>query len=280
MRPADEIKNVVQKMSFKAGPEMDKDLWAETSKARDEFQKATLALSQHNIGRVIMRSPITKLAAAAVIIAVVVLGLFEFIDTENKSGVLWAQVAKNVEASQGVIFRTRDIGSRDPNDDWPHAFQIRWRSPAVTRKDQYRGGQIYRTYYFNYDAKITIALDHGPKHYYKEAMSDEQVERMRADKPWTDPQGLVKLFLSLEHHALVQKAIDGVFCEGIEATGPDGSTGQLWVSVETGYPVLIEIEAMNKEGTRGTSTIDQFRWNVDLSAEGVEPEIPADYGPM
>ncbi len=231
------------------------------------------------VGRMLMRNSIVKLAIAAVIIAVVGLGIVEFIGTGGKSGVVWAEVAKNVEASRGVIFRAKGTGSRDPNDDWPNGYQIKWRSPAATRGDKYRGGQIYRVYYYNLDAKTSIFVAHDAQSYNKEALSDEQVQKMRGDKGWTDPQGLLNLCLSLEHHAVGQKTIDGVLCEGIEATGPDGSTGRLWVGVETGYPVLMEIEGM-KGGIRHTGTMDQFRWNVDLSAEGVEPEIPADYEPL
>ena len=57
-------------------------------------------------------------------------------------------------------------------------------------------------------------------------------------------------------------------------------TGRLWVGVETGYPVLVEIEITTGEGGRHTSTLDQFQWNVDLPVEDVEPEIPADYEPL
>ena len=52
-----------------------------------------------------MRSPVIKLAIAAAIIAAVILGLFEFIGRGNTSGVVWAEVAQKVQASQGVIFR-------------------------------------------------------------------------------------------------------------------------------------------------------------------------------
>jgi len=223
-----------------------------------------------------MKSPITKLAAAAVIIAVVVLGLFELITTESKSGVVWADVAKNVEASPSVIFRARGTGSRDPNDNWPNGYTIFSRSAALSRMDKYRGGQIYRTIYTNLETKTLIGVLHDRKMYSKEAMSDERVQSARAQKGWTDPQGLLKLALSLEHHALSQKMIDGVLCEGIEGTGPDGSTGRIWVGVETGYPVLVEIEGVDGS----TGTMDQFRWNVDLVAEGIEPEIPAGYDPL
>ena len=112
-----------------------------------------------------MRNPMVKLAVAAAIIAVLGVGIVEFLGTGSTSGVVWAQVAKNVEASPGVIFRARDTGSRDPNDDWPNGYTIYWRSAAVSRMDKYRGGQIYRTIYLNYDAKTTIGVLHDAKKY-------------------------------------------------------------------------------------------------------------------
>jgi len=240
----------------------------------------------HLIWRTIMKSPITKLAVAAAVIVVVVLGLFEFIGTDGTSGVVWAEVAQKIEASPGVIFRSRGTGSRDPNDDWPNGYKITWRSAVVTRTDRYRDGQIRRTIYYNLDTKTTILLAHDAKKYIKEATSDAQVQRAQADKDrWTDPQGLVNFCLALKHHSLGQKTIDGVLCEGIETTDSSGLpvksfTGRLWVGVETGYPVLVEIEAIDDGSIRHTSTLDQFQWNVDLSAEDVEPEIHTDYEPL
>ena len=226
-----------------------------------------------------MRSPIVRLGIAAAIIAVVGLGIVEFISTGGKSGVVWAEVAKNVEASPGVIFRARDTGSRDPNDAWPNAYRIFWRSAALDRADWYRNGQIHRTIYTNLDTKTLTGVLHDRKMYSREALSDERIQSARAQKGWTNPQELINMALSVEHRALGRKTIDGVLCEGIEATGPDGGTGRIWVGVETGYPVLIEFEG-TKGGVRTTGTLDQFRWNADLLAEGIEPEIPAGYDPL
>ena len=227
-----------------------------------------------------MRNPMVKLGIAAAIIAVVGVGIMEFIGTGSQSGVVWAQVAKNVEASQGVIFRTRDTGSRDPKDDWPNAYKITWRSATLHRGDRYRNGQIHRAIYTNLDTKTMLVVDHDQKRYNKQDLSEELLRQVREEGwGWSDPQALVNMALSLEHHALGQKTIDGVLCEGIEATSPDGGTAQLWVGVETGYPVLVETER-TKGGIRTTSTLDQFRWNVDLPAEGIEPEIPAGYDPL
>ncbi|MFH1882448.1 MAG: hypothetical protein ABIL62_07045, partial [Planctomycetota bacterium] len=81
---------------------------------------ASASPSPLSIRKMIMKSPITKLAAAAVIITVVALGLFEFIGTDDTSGVVWAEVAKKVQASRGAIFRSRDTApdSRDGGPDY------------------------------------------------------------------------------------------------------------------------------------------------------------------
>jgi len=279
MKPADNIHELFKKAAMNTNPRMDDTVLDKVLIAHEKAKNTRPALAEPALRRTIMKSPITKLAAAAVIIAVVVLGLFELITTENKSGVVWAQVAKNVEASPSVIFRARGTGSRDPNDDWPNAYRIFWRSAALDRADWYRNGQIHRTIYTNLDTKTLIGVLHDHKMYSKEALSDERIQQAREGKGWSDPQTLINLALSLEHRALGQKTINGVLCEGIEATGPDGGTGRLWVGVETGYPVLAEIEGM-KGGIRTTGTLDQFRWNVDLLAEGIEPEIPAGYDPL
>lgn len=177
-------------------------------------------------------------------------------------------------------------GSRDPEDDWPDGYKIIWRSAAITRTDYYRGDRIFRTIYNNLDAKLMISLAHDHKKYMQETMSDEQVRRAKTDQDrWSSPQDLIDHCLALKHYTLGQKPIDGVLCEGIETTDAMGMpfrsfTGRLWVAVETSYPVLLEIEAVDNGGVRRTTTLDQFQWNADLSPENVQPEIPADYEPL
>ncbi len=223
-----------------------------------------------------MKNPITKLAIAAAIIVAVVLGLFEFIDTGSTSGVVWAEVAQRVQASPGVIFRIRKTDAKDPNENWPHAHTIIRRSATLSRTEWRRGDQIHREIYFNLNAKTRTWVAHDAKVYVKETMSDQEVASFHGG--WTDPQGLISRGLAHELRELDPKTIDGVLCEGAEAMAPDGTSGQLWASVETGLPVLVEIGVSGDDGSlRKTSTLDQFQWNVDLVESEMEPEIPADF---
>jgi len=279
MRPADEIENVVKKMTFKAGPEMDKDLWAETSKARNEFRKTILAPGQHKIRRTIMKSPITKLAVAAVIIVAVLLGITQF--GGSATSVVWAEVAQKVQASRGVIFRSKDI-AQDWRDN-AHDYTMNYFSSTHARLDSYIGDKIIQTIYDDCNTKTVSLVDHGHKSYVK--MTVEQMEQHSLN----DPKRLVQRFLSHEYRELGSRTVEGVLCEGIETTDPafDGSgpdyptdsvMAQIWVSVETGYPVQYEYEFVRNNGEiRIGGVRDQFQWNVELDESMFEPNIPTGY---
>ena len=291
MRSAENIEKIVKNL------DLDIDTNAQTNQAilneildaQTKSMKHQSAYTLPNIRRFIMKSPIIKLTAAAVIIAVVVLGLFEFIGNSSTSGVVWAEVIKNVEASPGVIFRIKETGKGDPNEQWPNGYRVMQRNVTLSRLDWYRGDQIHRTVYFDLSGKTKIWVAHDASVYHKETMSDEEIEKIRGNEGgWTDPQALINLCLTRarERKELGQKMIDGVLCEGMEgkAGGDDSNppaksfVGQLWVSVETGFPVRLELDVTGENGSiRHTSTLDQFHWNADLSPENVEPEIPTDY---
>jgi outer membrane lipoprotein-sorting protein len=55
---------------------------------------------------------------------------------------------------------------------------------------------------------------------------------------------------------------------------------RLWVSAETGYPVLYESKMSGEsEGQvwELESVMDQFQWDVELGPDIFEPNIPPDY---
>ena len=235
--------------------------------------------------RTIMRNPIVRLGIAAAIIAVVGVGIMEFIGTGSKSGVVWAKVAQKVEASQGVVFRVRDTGSKDPNNDWPNGYIMIRRSPLHSRTDWYRGGQVRRSIRFDLEAKTMRWVTHDAKMYYEKAMSEADVQSARGGG-FTNPKDLVDRFLSGAYKKLESRTIDGVLCEGIETTDPAAAganypiksfTGRIWVSVATGYPMLVEEVATGEDGQRRETEADQFQWDVEVGARECEVPIPSDY---
>lgn len=279
MRPAEDIKRLIENLSDKTSARMDQQVRQDMLHALAESEKPS-ALTRPKIGRTIMKSPIAKLGAAAAVIAVIVLGLFEFVKTESNSGVLWAEVVQKVQASRGVIYRSRDLAS-DSRADRPD-YTKNYFSDTQARHDSYKGDQIIKTIYGNFNTKTVILVDHGHKSYVKMT-----VENMKQDGFVTDPKIMVQRFLSHEHRELGQKTIEDVLCEGIETTDRTFSEGDFqvdslvaraWVSVETGYPVQLEDEEVRNNGRiRIAVVLDQFQWDVQLDESMFKPDIPPDY---
>ncbi len=240
-----------------------------------------------------MKSPILKLATGAVVIALVALGLFEFIDTENSSGVVWAEVARKVETSRGSVVRCTETSSFQPSDETD--YSITYTSPRYSRKDVYKGGQITDSYYTNLETKTYTGVHHTRKHYLSITITPSKEGFMEKQDDWMNPRYLVQKILSCEHRELGQKTIDGILCEGIETTDPaifgplPGPVDRLememrlWVNVETQYPVMFEWKVnaeAEEQVVKSEAVMDQFQWDVELDPNFLEPNIPPDYVDM
>jgi len=296
MRPAENIEKLIKNLSDKTSTMMDERVRKNMLHALDESEKPS-ALKWSNIRKMIMKNPITKLAAAAVIIILVVLGLFEFIETENTSGVVWADVVRKVEASRGSVVRCRETCSLLPSDETD--YSITYTSRSYSRKDFYKEGQITHTYYDDFSGSDTVTITgvyHKHKHYISHTYQKSKNEFfLEQHEDWMNPRYLVQRVLAGEHRNLGQKTIEGVLCEGIETTDP-AALGplpgpisnlevefRLWVDVETKYPLLFESKMSGEaEGKWMESewVMDQFQWDVELDPSFLEPNIPPDYVDM
>ncbi len=278
MRSAEDIKILIKKLNDKTSAKMDERVLKDVVCALEETEK-TSALIKPMIRSKIMKNPIIKLAVAAIIIVVVILGLVELIDTDSKSGLVWAEVAQKVNAAPCVIYRTRSIRSWKSEEP---DYTINHRSITHSRHDVYQADKIIKTFYDDYNTKTVILVDHNHKSYVKMTFED-----MEQNDLWTDPKSMVQKFLSHEHRELGKKNIEGVLCEGIETTDPDffgpdplldNLTARVWASLETGYPVKFEVEIVRKNGEiRIEEVADQFQWNVELDETMLEPDIPTSY---
>jgi hypothetical protein len=257
-------------------------MWQVVLDAHGQSKEKPSAIRLPIVWRTIMKSPIVKLAVAAAVIAVVVLGLVEFIGTESKSGVVWAEVAKKVEASRGVIYRNRATRSGRPDMS---DYSMVYLSATHSRTDSYKADEIIRTSYCDFDTKTVVWLAHDAKKYIQEAMSEQTMREQHG--AWANPSRWVQEFLSKDYRKLGQKMIDGVLCEGLETTDSafgvanfqvDSLVARVWVSVETGYPVLLEAEVVGDNGQlRITGVLDEFQWDVELDPSIFQPKIPPDY---
>ncbi len=232
-----------------------------------------------NIWRIIMKSKASKLAAAAVILIAVSLGLKIFRDS---SGVAWSKVLNNVQNIRTYINRMKmTVQSPDGTNDVNMTF---YRSTLYgTRRDSYFKGELISKLYIPAEGNKGVELVPSQKKYVNAVFTDEQIREITEKN---DPRAIVKEFMCCNKYAKIgQKTIDGIEVEGIEVDNENfGKTlfekgkGRLWVAVDTDLPVLIELEGTSAGGAVQISmTIDGFDWDPELQAEDFQPVIPPDY---
>jgi hypothetical protein len=294
MKQAENIEKFIKNLDLDIdiNAKTDKRILKELIETHEKSKKIKSAAIEPRIRSNIMKSPITKFAVAAVIIIAVILGLFELIDTDSSSGLVWAEVVQKVQDSRGVIYRTRTVGMGNPDNDWPKAHIIHQKSPLHSRTDWYQDGQIRRIVNFDLSTKTQVWLAYDKKVYNKESMTEETIQSVQNSQKsgWLRPEDITSKILSFEHRKIGTKTIDGVLCEGLETNDPavcgapptKTFVGRLWVSVETRYPMLIEVEATDGEdgSIQMKGFVDQFQWDVEFSSSDRDISIPPDFRPL
>jgi hypothetical protein len=229
-----------------------------------------------------MRSSVTRIAIAAAVVVAVLIGISQF--GGSPAGVAWGQVAQKVQASRGVIYRELR-GQERPTTDKDR--EITYLSPTHYRSEGFRDGVPWMTMWDDRAAGKRVVLLHNQKQYAIENFTPtEQSNRKHAN--YQDPAWWVQTFLACKYAKLEPKEIDSVRCEGIETTDlalladheneVKSLVARLWVSVETGYPVLFEGEFHGQQ--KSYTVFDQFQWDVAIDPSVFEPNIPAGYEQM
>ena len=100
MMLTDNIHKLIKKLNVKAGPELDARVHGDISKALAEPKQTQPAPTQPNIWRIIMKNPMTKLATAAAVIIIAVLG----ITVLDKSATPAYAIEQTIQASHSVQY--------------------------------------------------------------------------------------------------------------------------------------------------------------------------------
>jgi len=275
MKSEKEIETIVQKkLNVKAGPQLHERMLAHIRQADGQSRETTTAPWEPLLRRLTMKTSIIKLATMTVLIAAVLIGFHQF--GVAPEGVAWGEVLEKVEASQGIRFRSRKTVSGEPKK-----FVRNCRTQMHRLTDWHDEGTNTRTMYFNLEERTLLWIAHDKKVWSKTDLDEQKVESIRND--WRDPTSHAKQILAAAYQKLGRKTIDGVSCEGVIVTdqtaleAKDPTRAELWVSVETGYPVLMKLEILSEENGSPVETIlvDEIEWEIDDSA--FEIEIPSDY---
>jgi hypothetical protein len=240
-------------------------------------------INMQNAWRTVMKSRITKLAAAAVLIAAVIFGL-DLIGGPDMTSVAWGEVVKKVEQIESFIFQHQISITSVPEGTTIQEIET---TTYVSlkhglRQDAYMDDQVIGISYIPLEGTIVTQVMPNEKKYRKVTTSEEHMRKIHDQ---SNPKGMIKEFMSFEHTKLGRKIIDGVEAEGIELNDPDflsavfeSVVGRLWVDVETNLPLRTEIEGVSGDGSIETKIVAyDFDWDAEPEPSVFEPNIPDDY---
>jgi hypothetical protein len=242
------------------------------------------------IGKIIMRSPITKLAVAAVIIIVVLAGIYLLTGkTPEVTCCAWAQIADRVEQIKTCICRLHvrqasgSLGIPQVESD------VFISSDYGSRTDTYTAGILISQTYVLPKEEAMITVMPYTKKYMRTNFSDEDMPKLK--QQGQDPRDMVKDILSSSQYSnLGRSTIDGVEVEGIEVVNPpavrgiyENFIGKLWIDLANEMPVRLEFSAdvpVGNQKSQISMVMDDFKWQIDLDPGVFEPNIPTDYNMM
>lgn len=245
--------------------------------------------SIQRIWRIIMRSPITKIAAAIIVIAGVFAGIYFLTGkTPEVTCCAWAKIADKVGQIDTCIY-SEYAEHADINDR--SLLGGRLKNPAVHylssrygyRTDSYNAdGKITYTRFLLPDEKLSIDIIPDAKQCERLLLKDRDVAEFRMNNK--DPRYRLSKFIQGSYTELGDSVIDGIKVKGIEVNHPeaycmyDDFKVRVWVDIETELPVRFETEMKPLPDSPSIKFIwDDFKWGVPLAPELFEPNIPADY---
>jgi hypothetical protein len=236
---------------------------------------------EQKIWRIIMKSKITKIAAAAVIIVAVILGLTIPGGPEIAS-VSWAEVIEKVEQIPALSFDMTAEITYTENEKLTIPSENYVAGDYGSKSILYMNGEVFVVKYRLHKKKVAYQIRPKDKTYFRFDLSDEQVAK---GQDTDDPRTWLKMILSGDYTNLGHTKINDIDVEGIECSDPEimGSGERimrLWVDVETNLPVRIEVEAEQMEGGQKRPhkfVMENFQWDVELDESVFEPNIPPDY---
>jgi len=300
------LMSVVEKNAAKLNKEF---LGKLQEKSTAEFLASSAAGNQKSqmktsfsMWRIIMKSKLTKIAAAAVIIIACSISLIFWKSTG--SGIALADVLTRIEQVTGYMYQIKSIAT-DPEQQGTETTTAtiivsneadlkmtitEVDSNNFQKPSEWESFTLGEEWYLLPKSNSIVFINHKQKKYSRFFVENPKHHLYK--KQYNEPREIIKQILNCEHKSLGQSIIDGVTVEGFQTTDKNyqgGFFGQadsfpnkkvdvkLWVDVNTFLPVRLE-EDVTKSGDMHIQDISyDFRWNVIINPDDFEPNIPEDY---
>ncbi len=213
------------------------------------------------IRRKIMRSPITKIAAAAVIIIAVLIGLYFLSDSVGITSTAYAEIVERLHNARTLTY----VVETTTSVEWMPSMrmEIAFKEPGYMRMSA-PGGFV--SIVDSIQGKCITILP-PRKQFIEMEMSNLQKD------PAQQNIDVIERLRSLPERAdeeLGTREIDGRVVQGYRVT-EEGLINTIWIDIQTRNLVLVEMEFLNAPGMSGTMSDFQFDVELDDSLFSLTP---------
>jgi outer membrane lipoprotein-sorting protein len=261
MRPSERIESTVKKLNFSAGAELRKRILDDAMKAHEQAGTQP-AFEKPNIWRIIMKSRITKLAAAAV---VVIAGLVcvQFLTGTNA----YAQVVAEIRNARTVVYTV--ITQTNQGNGETVKTDMAYKEPGYLRTTTVDG------YVFIGDFTSGKMISIVPQGNYTLGEINN-INKTGSGGPLASIEAMKNLPAKADEE-LGPKEIDGIVCSGYRVRQGDLTT-TVWIDAKTSDLVQVEQKYASAPGMNKIIKNIKFDEVLDDSLFSLTP--PAGFKPF
>jgi hypothetical protein len=274
MNSAGKIRKLFAKSDVTVHSKLDDRIVSDALTAFNESEKTKLISAGPNTWRMIMNKTMTKVAAAAAIIAIVVVGMHYLDVAPDGAGVVWADVLRNMEASQTVTF------TLDAENDYGTDGHY-WGKGTVKIKGpirRFEGIDGFRSRYGQSREETVIGMADLSRQNRFVTLYPLKKCADTGDYCGYNPTLLTYDGLKKDFHDEAVENLGEMEINGRKAVGfrivKDNKEIIVWADPDTSLPIQIESKA--NDGTE-TLTLTNITFGVELDDQLFDMTVPDDY---
>lgn len=280
---SDNIEEILNRLGTEDVPADARQIAREMS---EDFSETLMQPKRYILLEYIMKSKITKLAAAAVIIIAVLV----VINNIDRSSIALADVYAKVQQAQAFMYRMNaTMTNNKVQTEMEVTFIISNKygvkmESAVHLPDP--NLTVHQQIYIIPNEKTMMVISPDSKMYQPMEIRDNTGEAFERMKELSNLREIIKELMTQQYTELGCSEIDGITVQGFLITDQyhisdeaGESTTTLWVDVDTWLPVKYELNTTHGE-EESHIVMDQFRWDISVDANVFEYVIPDDYKEM
>lgn len=275
MNPKEKIEQLIKKFEVATTDKMDKWVCDDALEVIRKAKHAKSLKARPNIWRNIVKSRITKIATAAVIIIAVFVGIDYFRDSVDIATPAFADVIRPFLTARTATFT---ITTEGPNDQTSFSKKGKFAEPGRMRCEF--TGAVEMVQIFDMQKGEIVNLMPKEKTAMVIEMANMSIENQRKASMFFDIRRQLQQAQDANNgdvEFLGERQIDGINTDGYLLREELGVEMTVWVDTESFLPIRIEYDMSKMLEFQWKVVFSDFEFNVELDESLFSLKIPDDY---